>query len=155
METATKLLLSPGTSQIYYGDESARNLIVEGTQGDATLRSFMNWDDIEKNPETQELLLHWQKLGQFRRDHLSVGAGSHKMISESPYLFSRTYSNAGVSDQVLIGLDLEKGPKNLNIGEVFEEGAELRDAYSDTRVTVSGGKVEMDTPFSIVLLEKI
>jgi len=48
-ETATKLLLSAGTAQIYYGDESARNLIVEGTQGDATLRSKMNWGDIESN----------------------------------------------------------------------------------------------------------
>jgi len=155
METATKLLLSPGTAQIYYGDESARNLIVEGTQGDATLRSFMNWEDIENNPETQELLRHWQKLGQFRRDHLSVGAGSHKILSEAPYLFSRTYSKANVSDQVVIGLDLEAGVKELSVGGVFEDGTELRDAYSDTHISVSGGKVQLDTPFSIVLLEKI
>jgi hypothetical protein len=31
-------------AQVFYGDESARSLVVEGTQGDATLRSFMNWD---------------------------------------------------------------------------------------------------------------
>lgn len=155
METATKLLLSPGTAQIYYGDESARNLIVEGTQGDATLRSFMNWEDIENNPETQELLKHWQKLGQFRRDHLSVGAGSHTMISDAPYLFSRKYSNSNVSDQVLIGLDLEAGPKELTIGDAFEDGTELRDAYSNTQTTVIDGKIQLDTPFSIVLLEKI
>jgi alpha-amylase len=35
-ETGTKLLLSPGVSQVYYGDESARSLVIEGTQGDAT-----------------------------------------------------------------------------------------------------------------------
>ena len=155
MEAATKLLLSPGTAQIYYGDESARNLIVEGTQGDATLRSFMNWEDIENETKTQELLKHWQKLGQFRRDHLSVGAGSHQMISDAPYLFSRKYSNSNVSDQVLIGLDLEAGPKELTIGDVFEDGTELRDAYSDAQTTVIDGKIQLDTPFDIVLLEKI
>lgn len=155
METATKLLLSPGTAQIYYGDESARNLIVEGTQGDATLRSFMNWDDIENNAETQELLTHWQKLGQFRREHLSVGAGSHKKISDAPYLFSRKYSNSNVTDHVLIGLDMEEGPKEFTSGDVFEDGTKLRDAYSDTQTTVIGGKIQLDTPFSIVLLEKI
>ena len=60
-ETATKLLLSPGQSQVYYGDESARSLIIEGTEGDATLRSFMNWDEIKSNSNTQSSLLHWQK----------------------------------------------------------------------------------------------
>ncbi|MGA9270810.1 MAG: alpha-amylase family glycosyl hydrolase [Lutimonas sp.] len=155
LETATKLLLSPGTAQIYYGDESARNLIVEGTQGDATLRSFMNWEDIASNPETQELLQHWQKLGQFRRDHPSVGAGSHQMISNEPYQFSRTYSNADYKDQVVIGLDLDSGLKELNVENIFEDGTELRDAYSGTQITVKGGKVQLDTRFNIVLLEKI
>ena len=44
-DAGTKLLLSPGISQIYYGDETARSLEIEGTQGDATLRSMMNWED--------------------------------------------------------------------------------------------------------------
>jgi alpha-amylase len=30
-ETGTILLLSPGSSQVYYGDESSRSLIIEGT----------------------------------------------------------------------------------------------------------------------------
>ena len=38
-ESATKLLLSPGAAQIYYGDETARELIVPGAKGDATLRN--------------------------------------------------------------------------------------------------------------------
>ncbi len=155
METATKLLLSPGTSQTYYGDESARNLVIEGTQGDATLRSFMNWEDIEKDSATQTLLTHWQKLGKFRRDHPCVGAGSHQMISEAPYLFTRAYSKADYSDQVLIGLDLEAGAKELAVGSVFEDGTALRDAYSGTQATVEGGMVRLDTEFGIVLLERI
>jgi alpha-amylase len=88
-ETATKLLLSPGLAQVYYGDESARSLVVEGTEGDATLRSLMNWEDIESNPETQKALLHWQKLGQFRKNHPSIGAGIHQEITAQPYTFSK------------------------------------------------------------------
>jgi alpha-amylase len=153
-ETATKLLLSPGTSQIYYGDESARTLIVEGTEGDATLRSEMNWEDIQNNDETKELLAHWQKLGKFRRDHPSVGAGLHKQISATPYTFSRTYSDGNYSDRVVIGLNLEKGSKVMSVSDVFEEGTELRDAYSDVRAKVENGQVSLDTPFSVVLLEK-
>ncbi|MEP3205008.1 MAG: alpha-amylase family glycosyl hydrolase, partial [Gilvibacter sp.] len=65
-EAANFLFLTPGASQVYYGDESARDLVIEGTQGDATLRSFMNWNDIESNTDTQKLLTHYQKLGAFK-----------------------------------------------------------------------------------------
>ncbi|HTO35227.1 MAG TPA: alpha-amylase family glycosyl hydrolase, partial [Flavobacterium sp.] len=71
-ESGAKLLLAPGISQVYYGDETARSLDIEGTQGDATLRSFMNWEDID-NEKTKEILTHWQKLGQFRKNHPAVG----------------------------------------------------------------------------------
>jgi len=37
-DSATKLLLVPGIAQIYYGDKTARPLIKDGTQGDASLR---------------------------------------------------------------------------------------------------------------------
>ena len=152
-ETATKLLLSPGTAQVFYGDESARVLIVEGTQGDATLRSFMNWEDIESKPETKALLSHWQKLGVFRRNHPSIGAGQHKMISETPYIFQRNFQENEFSDAVVIGLDLAPGVKSIMIGEVFEDGTELHDAYSNTSAIVKNGSVSLDTTFSIVLLE--
>ena len=155
METATKLLLSPGTAQIYYGDETARNLIVEGTQGDATLRSEMNWEDIQSSEQTKELLSHWQKLGKFRRDHPSVGAGLHRRISEAPYVFGRAYADGEYSDRVVIGLELDKGPKVIPVGDAFEDGAEVRDAYSDARAKVENGKVSLDSPFGCVLLEKI
>ena len=153
-ETASKLLLSPGTAQIYYGDESARTLIVEGTQGDATLRSFMNWKDIESDAETKALLTHWQKLGIFRSNHPSIGKGKHQMISEAPYIFQRTFSKDNFNDAVVIGLDLEKGIKVISVGEVFEDGTELTDAYSNASSKVKNGSVSFDTPFSIVLLEK-
>lgn len=152
-ETATKLLLSPGTAQIYYGDETARGLVVEGTQGDATLRSFMNWEAVQNDPETQKVLEHWQKLGVFRKNHPAIGAGMHQMISEAPYVFQRSYTSENLDDVVVIGLDLEKGQKSIPVGNSFEEGITLKDAYSGTTATVDKGVVHLNTPFSTVLLE--
>ncbi|CAH0334580.1 Periplasmic alpha-amylase [Flavobacterium sp. CECT 9288] len=152
-ETGTKLLLSPGVSQVYYGDESARSLVIEGTQGDATLRSFMNWDEIKSNPETQKTLLHWQKLGQFRKNHPSVGAGIHKQISAQPYTFSRTFSQGDYTDKVVVGLDLKSGTKELSVGTIFADGTKVKDAYSGKESVVTNGKVTINTEFDIVLLE--
>ncbi|KQB38505.1 alpha-amylase family glycosyl hydrolase [Flavobacterium aquidurense] len=154
-ESGTKLLLSPGISQIYYGDESGRSLVIEGTEGDATLRSFMNWDDIESDEETQKILWHWQKLGQFRRNHPAVGAGIHKLISEQPYIFSRSYTNENYTDQVIIGLDLGIGIKELPVDSIFQDGTKLRDAFSSEETEVQNRKAIIDSEFGLVLLEKI
>ena len=153
-ESATKLLLCPGASQVYYGDESARSLVIEGTVGDATLRSNMNWDAIATNSETKAILKHWQKLGRFRSNHPSVGAGVHKMISQKPYVFQRTYSKNNYSDAVVVGLDLNVGEKELSVGSVFSDGTKLVDAYSGVEVTVENNSVKINTPNTLVLLEK-
>lgn len=154
-ESGTKLLLTPGISQVYYGDESARSLDIEGTQGDATLRSFMNWDDIANNAKTREVMTHWQKLGLFRKNHPAVGAGNHTQISGSPYVFSRTFTKGKYSDKVVVGLDLEKGQKTISVGTVFANGTKVKDAYSGTIATVNKGKITINTDFGIVLLEKL
>lgn len=153
IESATKLLLTPGISQVYYGDESARPLIIEGTQGDATLRSFMNWDAIKTNSETQKVLLHWQKLGQFRANHPSVGAGVNTEILVKPYVCSRTFTKGKYSDTVVIGLDLVTGKKEIPVGSAFKEGTKVKDAYSGKLATVLNGKITVDSEFDIVLLE--
>ena len=153
-ETAIKLLLAPGTSQVYYGDESARSLIVEGTVGDATLRSNMNWDAIKNNPETQAILNHWQKLGQFRANHPAVGAGIHQMLSQNPYVFSRRFSKGTSTDLVVVGLNLPKGEKTLDVSKVFNDGDTLHDCYSNTSLKVKNGKITLNSAFDIVLLEK-
>ena len=154
-ESGTKLLLAPGISQVYYGDESARSLDIEGATGDATLRSFMNWDDITNNATTKEVLLHWQKLGLFRKNHPAVGAGIHAQILASPYVFSRVFSKGNYTDKVVVGLDLEKGQKTISVGTIFTNGTKVKDAYSGKTATVNKGKVNLDTDFGIVLLEKI
>jgi alpha-amylase len=153
IESANKLLLAPGTAQVYYGDESARSLVIEGTQGDATLRSFMNWDDIKEDPTTQKTLAHWQKLGLFRKNHPAVGAGVHQQITAAPYVFSRTYTQGKYTDTIVVGLDLAKGKKIIATGTIFKNSAKVKDAYSGKEAVVTNGKVTIDSEFEIVLLE--
>jgi len=151
-KTATMLLLTPGTSQVYYGDESARSLTIDDTIGDATLRSMMNWEDINNLDDTKKILTHWQKLGQFRANHPAVGAGRHHVISEDNGLtFSRVYNQ----DQVIIGIDMFESAINIDVSSIFKDGDLLKDTYSNQEVVVKSGKVNFISEFSIVLLEKI
>jgi len=157
-KAANVLLLTPGASQIYYGDETARDITIEGSvqnpvQGDASLRSFMNWKELDSLSGTQEILKHWKKLGTFRRDHLAVGAGKHRRLGKKPYVFSRTYVEGNYKDKVVIGLDLPKGKKSLWVKGFFGDGTKLYDTYSETEVTVANGKVILENDFNIALLE--
>jgi len=91
-DNGTCLLLSPGGAQIYYGNEINRGLgwtdfFTDSDYLDQRFRTDMDWNNYDK-----DCLAHWQKVGQFRNKHLSVGAGQHEMLSESPYTFSRTYN---------------------------------------------------------------
>jgi alpha-amylase len=149
---ANVLLLTPGASQVYYGDETARDLTIEGTVGDATLRSFMNWEELD-SVKTREILTHWQKLGKFRNAHPAIGAGKHKRLGKKPYVFSRTYSEGDYKDKVVIGLNLPKGKKSLWVKGFFGDGTKLYDTYSSTLVEVKKGSVQLDNDFDIALLE--
>jgi alpha-amylase len=154
-ETGTKLLLSPGIAQVYYGDETARSLVIAGTEGDATLRSNMNWNEIKTNSYTQKVLSHWQKLGQFRKNHPAIGAGIHKQISSGKnYIFSRIFTKGKFNDIVVVGLDLPIGKKEIFVDKLFENGTKLKDAYSGKFAVVNDGKIVIDSKFDIVLLEK-
>lgn len=153
-ETALKLLLSPGASQVYYGDESARSLVIEDAEGDATLRSFMNWNDIVKNTKTKTILNHWQKLGKFRERHPAIGAGLHQMITKQPYVFYRSFSKENYKDLVVVGLNMSKGKKELQVSRIFKDGTMLHDAYSNQNIKVKNGKVLVESDYNIVLLEQ-
>ena len=152
-ESGTKLLLAPGISQIYYGDETARSLDIEGTTGDATLRSMMNWDDIVGKISTKELLVHYQKLGVFRKNHPAIGAGVHQKISSNYYLFTRTFSSENYTDKVVVGLDFPIGNKEINVANYFPEGTSVRDAYSGQLAKVENGKITINTNYTILLIE--
>ena len=148
----TRLLLAPGDAQIYYGDELARPLRVAGAQGDANLRSFMNWRALESDSATRSILEHWRKLGRFRHDHPAVGAGSHRMLQAKPYIFSRMLLTDQVDDRVVVAMGEPKGAKTIPLSGVFSDGTLLEDGYSGDSVTVKKGAVSLTTPYDLVLL---
>jgi alpha-amylase len=150
-ESATKLLLAPGIAQVYYGDETGRRLDVQA-QGDATLRSFMNWEDIGKS-ETNDLLLHWQKLGTFRRKHIAIGAGKHSQIATD--IFSRSYTSGNSLDKVIIALNQPKGNKIIPVSNIYKDGQKLMDHYSGFSAEVKNGNIVIQSNYDIVLLEEI
>ena len=137
---------------MYYGDEKARLLVVEEAVGDANLRSNMNWDKTSFNPE---VLNHWYKLGQFRRNHPAVGAGKHQVISESPFVFSRHFSIGDYYDAVVVALDLPEGENKINVSSTFKNGDQLIDYYSGEKMTVENGEVLSKSSHKVVLLQKI
>jgi alpha-amylase len=151
----TRLLLAPGGAQIYYGDELARPLRVAGAEGDANLRSFMNWADLERGGTAAKVLEHWRKLGRFRRAHPAVGAGVHRTLQAKPYVFSRTLESDSGSDRVLVALDQGEGVKTIPVFGVFPEGTQVVDAYSGVVGTARNGAVSLTTGSGLVLLAEL
>lgn len=157
-ETATKLLLAPGAAQIYYGDETARLLKVEGAEGDATLRSFMNWDELAANAQrglnrVRDVREHWLKLGRFRQAHPAVGAGVHQMIQHYPYTFKRTWETKDANDRVVVALDLPADkPTAVPVAGVFMDGQTVRDWYTGTTAVVKNGKVQFPVTAKLALI---
>jgi len=148
----TRLLLAPGGVQIYYGDELARPLRVAGAEGDANLRSYMNWADLERGGTAADVLEHWRKLGRFRRAHPAVGAGVHRTLQAKPYIFSRNLETGGRVDRVLVAMDQGEGAKTIPVFGVFLDGTELVDVYSGVIGTVRNGAVSLITGSDLVLL---
>lgn len=152
LESATKLLLTPGMVQTYYGDETARSLVIEGTVGDATLRSNMNWDSMNK-----DVLAHWQKLGVYRNNHPAVGAGDHYSL---PYdgagtVFARWNENGDFKDAIIAGAGLENGDHTIDITKVFPEATQLRNAYTGKVLKVTNGTVSLKAINGVFLLETV
>jgi alpha-amylase len=157
-EEANKLLLAPGQAQIYYGDESARVLKIDGAQGDANLRSFMNWDQLKTNAHVglygvAEVRDYWARLARFRHAHPAVGAGQHQMLASIPYTFKRTYMKDGVTDRVVVALDLPQDRSvAIPVAGVFMDGQQVRDGFTGQTAVVSGGKVQFATRAPVALI---
>jgi alpha-amylase len=75
------------------------------------------------------------------------------MISDKPYIFSRSFTNVNYKDEVVIGLDLGIGRKELPVDSVFEDGTKLKDAFSEQETEVQNGKAIIDSEYGLVLLE--
>jgi alpha-amylase len=136
---------------VYYGDELARPLVVPGAEGDANLRSLMNWDDTTE-ARTRDVLEHWRRLGRFRRLHPAQGAGAHRTLRASPLVFSRVLEDETGPDRVVVALHLAPGPKTVPVGDTFAEGATVVDGYSGVSAVVRGGVVLVDSSFELVLI---
>ena len=148
IKSANMLLLAPGGVQMYYGDEIARPLVMEGAEGDANLRSVMNWSSIEE-PETKEILTHWQKLGQFRKSHPAIGLGEHKMLQIEPYFFSRSYEG----DTAIVGLDLIQDKEiTIQLPSQWSNVEKWYDSYSNQSISAENGTLHIKTNQSTVLL---
>lgn len=95
---AAALLFTPGTVQIFYGDESGRRAGPAGSDPQQGTRSDMNWAGMDSDA-TRQTLGYWRTLGQFRENHPAIGAGHHTLLSQTPYVFARQTD----SDRVVIG----------------------------------------------------
>lgn len=147
----TALLLVPGGAQIFYGDETARPIKYEDcSYKDQQTRGDMNWESINK-----DVLKHWQILGRFRRAHLAIGAGEHKIMNDSPYTFSRVYKNDEINDEVICVIGA-KEETNIDVSSIFEDGAIVRDAYTGNTAKVKNGKVVFKSHKNgVILIEEV
>ncbi len=138
VSTSTALLLAPGATQIYYGEESGRT-------GDA--RSSMNWSSTD-----EDRLEHFQKIASFKRDHPAVGLGVHERLpGDGYYAFHRTLDSRVHPDKVLVVMGAT-GRVRLNVSRLFADDTALRDAYSGKVAIVSFGSVQFDAGDSGILL---
>ena len=148
IDGGTNLLLVPGAAKIFYGDEVAR-IEGEGLSDDAQgTRSSMDWDDLDA-----DVLEHWQKVGQFRNRNVSVGAGEHQQISNSPYTFSRVYQQDGFDNRVVVAI--ANGSTEVEVGDVFVDGTEVRNAYNGEEATVEDDTVTFTGENNVILIERV
>lgn len=135
VDGGTYLMLLPGAVQVFYGDETARQFGPTGSDSHQGTRSSMNWDSIN-----HDVLNNWKKMGQFRNNHLSIGAGQHKQISSSPYTFSRTYIDGNYDDRVVVVVGAS-GNTTVDVSSIFSDGDSLRDFYTGETDVVQNGRV--------------
>lgn len=149
---ATLLMMLSGETRLLFGDESARPRDKNAPHWSEPHHGSMNWCDGTPGSEVtpcmdQNLLQHWQKLGQFRNRHPAIGSGLHSKLADLPYTFSR-FSGG---DKVVVALAAE-GTQTIQVGYLFSEGDRVRDYYSGQIVTVKNHSVTLDAK-GVVLLE--
>ena len=144
---AAAFLLLPGGVQIFYGDETNRPLYpgvaFDGYGGSGhALRSDMNWNDMDKT-----LLAQWQKVGQFRNKHVSIGAGANvKLSATSGVAFGRTYDKNGVTDQAAAVIGCNKNSSvTVDVSTLWEDGSYVINTYDNSSSVVTDGKVTFNS----------
>ena len=136
-------LLLPGGIQIYYGDETALPINPNyQSNGDHNKRADMNWGSMDTAS-----LEHWQIVGQFRNNHVAVGAGTHAQISAtSGFGFTRNYNKNGVTDKIAACIDAAKNQNvTLTVSSLWANGTTVVNAYDGSEAVVSGGTVTFNS----------
>lgn len=143
----TALVLSPGGVQVFYGDETARPFGDTGSDPYQGTRSDMNWG------ANADVLAHWSKLGQFRKNNFAVGAGSQTDLGNSTY--GRTKTISGFVNNVVIKLGAS-GSTSVSVAGFFADGDLVRDAYTNATATVASGSVTFTAGAEgVILIEKV
>lgn len=57
----------------------------------------------------------------------AVGAGEHRTLQASPYVFARSLTMSERTDQVVVALDQGTGAKTIPVADVFADGARVVD----------------------------
>ena len=93
------------------------------------------------------VLEHWQKVGVFRNNHISVGAGSNtSLTSTSGYAFARDYDKNGITDKVIGCIYANANTDvTINVGDTWSDGQYLVNAYDQSSAVVSNGKVTFNS----------
>lgn len=151
-EDAFKLMMAPGSVQIYYGDEISRPLVAPGTTGDARLRTSMDWS-ATSTPAGSDILSHWQRLGTFRSRHPAVGSGKHVELSRAPYVFSRILDGGPAADRIVAAYAPAAPYTAVPSGGVFPPGSAIHDAYAGDFCSVTDSQIVCPTPRTISLFE--
>ncbi len=145
IDSGTCLLLAPGGVQIYYGDEVVRPLAGDLTNDkNQSSRSDYLW-----NSQNVTVLSHWQKIGQFRNRHLSVGGGSQTTLAANVY--GRTLTDSGVTDRVVIAIS-QSGTVAVPVNGFFSAGSTVRNSYTGSTAVVSNALTATFTASNGVIL---
>lgn len=131
IDCATTLLLSPGVSQVFYGDETGRTLSDArlNVDSDQAFRSDMNWNSVDSLQ-----LDHFRRLGRIRNLHPAIGKGRQTTID------THTCFRHLDGDSLIIRL-LPLPEQPVRVAPFFPDGTRLTDLCTGHTATVTDGAV--------------
>lgn len=131
VDCATTLILSPGVSQIFYGDETGRKLSDArfNVDSDQAFRSDMDWADIDSLQ-----LSHFRRLGKIRNAHPAIGKGRQTTIDT--HTCYRQYGD----DKIIIRVKPSPGSP-IKVAPYFPDGSTLTELYTGQTATITNGTI--------------
>ena len=129
----TTLLLAPGVVQLFYGDETGRDISHDearlNVDSDQAFRADMDWQNIDKS-----LLAHCRRLGQIRHQHPCIATGRQVSID------CHTCVRLTDSDTLVIRVK-PLAWKGICVRDIFQDGTPVRELYTGQTANVKDGYV--------------